>query len=227
MTETDTTASDDRPTGLQAIWANTLEPVAPLPWYRRVSPKLIAAAVVVVGLFTALTVAAVTGAGGPTPHRIVLADRIGDQARMPDDDIVTTIRSEFERKLTALRPYRELAVAGYGTGGSSGSTLLVIGLTGSFPDARTQLDRYFGTPSAPGVSGKSVTDRQDYPTGPLGGALECATVPTQDGSRTAVCAWADGTTVGIVDDLTGEVRPADLAGRALEVRTAVEVENKD
>ncbi|KJS62614.1 hypothetical protein [Streptomyces rubellomurinus] len=224
MTETDRTDPGEQPTGLQAIWANTTRPVAPLPWYRRVSRKVIAAVVVVVGLFTALTVAAVTGAGAPPAHRIALADRIGDQVRMPDDKWVTAARSDFRPGLTALSPYRQLEVVGYGTGGSGGSTLLFVGLTGSFPDARMELDKYFGHPTAPGVSGGNVTDRQDYPTGSLGGVLQCATVPTDTGSRTAICVWADGTTVGFVDDLTGAVRPQDLAERALEIRTAVEVE---
>ncbi|MFI9325592.1 hypothetical protein ACIGXI_38240 [Kitasatospora aureofaciens] len=217
----------ERPTGLQAIWANTLEPVAPLPWYRTVPRKAWIAGGVVVALFAALTVAAVTGAGAPPSHRIVLADRIGDQERMPDDEVVTTERARLHRNLTALRPYRDVSVAGYGPAGSGRRSLLVAGMTGSFPDARGELDRQFGAGWGSDVSrwpdSEPIRERRDYPAGPLGGALDCAVLGDSATSRT-ICIWADGTTVGAVIDGTGETRPDDLAKRALEIRTAVEVE---
>ncbi|RKE23143.1 hypothetical protein BX266_6601 [Streptomyces sp. TLI_171] len=78
----------DRPsrelTGLRAIWADTLQPVAPLPRYRRVSLKLVAAGVLVGGLATALVVAAVTGAGAPpraAHHRSEPVPRVGEVLR--------------------------------------------------------------------------------------------------------------------------------------------------
>ncbi|MFH9350751.1 hypothetical protein [Kitasatospora sp. NPDC017646] len=220
----------ERPSGLRAIWANTLEPVAPLPWYRTVPRKAWSAGGVVVALFTALTVAAVTGAGAPPAHRIVLADRIGDQERMPDDDVVTTESARLHRNLTALRPYRDVSVAGYGPVGSGRRTLLVAGMTGSFPDARGELDRQFGALWGSDASrwpdDEPIRERQDYPVGALGGALDCAVMGDSSASRT-VCVWADGTTVGAVIDGTGETRPDDLAKRALEIRTAVEVEVED
>ncbi|WP_031069520.1 hypothetical protein [Streptomyces sp. NRRL WC-3742] len=222
-TETDAEAGAERPSGLQAIWANTTQPVAPLPWYRRVSRKMIIATVVVVGLFTALTVAAVTGAGAPEQHKIVLADRIGDQVRMPDDDLVVAARTKFQRGLTALSPFRDAEVASYGAEGDRESSVLVIGVTGSFPDARTELDRYFGRPTAPGTPSATVRERQDFPVGPLGGALECALLAADAGLWSPVCAWADGTTVGIVTDETGSVELAGLAKRTLVIRAAVEV----
>ncbi|MDH6707391.1 hypothetical protein P3T27_004128, partial [Kitasatospora sp. MAA19] len=55
------------------------------------------AGVVVVALFTALAVAAVTGAGAPPGRRIVLADRIGDQERMPDDGVVAAERGHLQK----------------------------------------------------------------------------------------------------------------------------------
>ncbi|MFJ8474486.1 hypothetical protein [Kitasatospora sp. NPDC094011] len=232
MAGMETEQPSERPTGLQAIWANTLEPVAPLPWYRRVSRKAVLIGVVVVGLLTALTVAAVTGAGAPPAHRIALADRIGDQERKPDDQLVTTERGRLQKNLTALSRFRDVSVAGYGPAGSSRSTLLVDGMTGSFPDARTELDREFGAVWGSDVSSdsdgssESIRGRQDYPAGPLGGALDCAVLGGPTDSRT-LCIWADGTTVGAVIDRTGSIRPDDLAKRALEVRAAVEVEVKD
>ncbi|MFF2117754.1 hypothetical protein ACFVXH_10505 [Kitasatospora sp. NPDC058184] len=234
MQSDDTTGSEsaqgaEEPSGLRAIWANTLEPVAPLPWYRRVPRNALIAAGVVVGLFAAVTVAAVTGFGAPTRHRIVLADRIGDQVRLPDDDSVLTLRADYERQMTALRPYRELTVAGYGAAGSTETTLTVIGLTGSFPDVRRELDKYFGTETQTAGAPSDdpvVVGRQDYPAGPLGGALDCAVIESPAASL-ATCAWADGNTVGIVVDETGAGKPGELARRTLDIRAAVEVEEKD
>ncbi|MFF2747566.1 hypothetical protein ACFVVA_18695 [Kitasatospora sp. NPDC058048] len=231
MQNDDTTASEsaqgaERPSGLRAIWANTLEPVAPLPWYRRVPRNVVIAAVVVVALFAAVTVAAVTGAGAPTRHRIVLADRIGDQVRLPDADSTLALRADYDRQMTALQPYRELTVAGYGAAGSTETTLTVIGLTGSFSDVRWELDKYFGTQTTIDPSDNPVVDRQDYPAGPLGGALDCAVLDYPAVSLTT-CAWADGNTVGIVIDATGAGEPEELARRTLDIRAAVEVEAKD
>ncbi|GAA2982098.1 hypothetical protein [Kitasatospora sp. NPDC127116] len=230
MQSDDATASGsaqgaEKPSGLRAIWANTLEPVAPLPWYRRVPRNAVIAAVVVVGLFAAVTVAAVTGVGAPTRHRIVLADRIGDQVRLPDDGSTLALRADIERQMTALRPYRELTVAGYGAAGSTETTLTVIGLTGSFPDVRWELDKYFGTQTTIDPSDNPVVDRQDYPAGPLGGALDCAVLDLPAAFQTT-CAWADGNTVGIVVDETGASEPEELARRTLDIRAAVEVEAK-
>ncbi|MER7669990.1 hypothetical protein ABTY61_16175 [Kitasatospora sp. NPDC096128] len=221
--------STEKPSGLRAIWANTLEPVAPLPWYRTVSRTVWIGGAVAVALFAGLTVAAVTGAGAPPTHRIALADRIGDQERVPDDDVVTAERGRLQKNLTALSRYRDVAVAGYGPAGSGRSTMLVVGMTGSFPDARGELDRQFGAgwgADATSDTHEPVRSRQDYPAGSLGGAMDCAVLGDSTDSRT-LCIWADGTTVGGVIDETGTVRPDDLAKRALEVRTAVEVEVGD
>ncbi|MGW2871481.1 hypothetical protein [Kitasatospora sp. NPDC001225] len=234
MQSDDTTGSEsvqgaEEPSGLRAIWANTLEPVAPLPWYRRVPRNAVIAAGVVVGLFAAVTVAAVTGFGAPTRHRIVLADRIGDQVRLPDEDSILTLRADYERQMTALRPYRELTVAGYGPAGSTETTLTVIGLTGSFPDVRRELDKYFGTETQTAGAPSDdpvVVGRQDYPAGPLGGAMDCAVLDFPAVPQTT-CAWADGSTVGIVVDETGASEPGELARRTLDIRAAVEVEAKD
>jgi hypothetical protein len=184
---------------------------------------------VAVALFTALTVAAVTGAGAPPAHRIVLADRIGDQERMPDDEVVAAERGYLQKNLTALSRYRDVSVAGYGPAGSGRSTLLVAGMTGSFADARGELDRQFGAVWGSDVSSETsetLKGRQDYPAGPLGGALDCAVLAGPTESRT-ICIWADGTTVGGVIDGKGETSPEDLAKRTLEIRTAVEVEVQD
>ncbi|MBD0672037.1 hypothetical protein [Streptomyces sp. CBMA156] len=213
----------EEPGGLRAIWANTLEPVAPLPWYRRTSPKALIAGAVVVGLFTALTVAVVTGAGDLPRHRIVLPEEIGYQFRLPEDESFRAGRLDMEKNLTPFRPYRELAMAAYGSAGSTEPSLTVIGLTGTFADARYQLDRFFAVDP---VTGDKAVDRRDYPAGPLQGALDCAVVGSGEDSG-AVCAWADGTTLGIVIDWTGELAPQDLAQRTLEIRAAVEVEAKD
>ncbi|MBV2155293.1 hypothetical protein [Kitasatospora sp. SUK 42] len=97
MADIETEQPSEKPNGLQAIWANTLEPTAPLPWYRRVPRKAWIAGAVVVSLFTALTVAAVTGTGALRAHRIVLADRIGEEQRMPDDGVVAAERAASRR----------------------------------------------------------------------------------------------------------------------------------
>ncbi|MEU3567336.1 hypothetical protein AB0E96_02720 [Kitasatospora sp. NPDC036755] len=212
--------------GLRAIWANTLEPVAPLPWYRRVSPKLMAAGVVVVGLATALTVAAVTGAGAPPRHRILLPEELGYRLRMPGDGNVQAVRGDYQRKLTALSPYREVAVAGYGAPGASEATLTVIGLTGSFPDPQREVLKYFGRLGNGDMTEETVTEVEDFPTGPLGGQLMCAVLVYPSTTQTT-CVWADGNTVGIVVDRTGESRTEDLAQHTLEIRAAAEVEAKD
>ncbi|MFJ7246898.1 hypothetical protein ACIQWA_19940 [Kitasatospora sp. NPDC098652] len=216
-----------RPTGLQAIWANTLEPVAPLPWYRRMSRGVWIGGAVVVALFAGLTVAAVTGAGAPPAHKIVLADRIGDQERMPDTSEVTAERNRLHRNLTALSRYRDVSVAGYGPAGSGRTTLLVAAMTGGFPDARGELDAQFGAvwgADSTSDTQEPVRSRRDYPAGPLGGAMDCAVLGDSTDART-LCIWADGTTVGAVIDASGTARPDDLAKRALEIRTAVEVED--
>lgn len=222
-TETETDQPSEGLSGLKAIWANTQQPVAPLPWYRRVSPKLAVAGVVVVGLATALVVAAVTGAGAPPRHRIVLADRVGDQVRLPDDGNTQAVRADYERRMTALRPYRELAVAGYGAAGTTKTTLTVVGLTGSFPEPERELRRYLGRMEGGDVMRETVTELRDFPAGPLGGELLCAVLVYPSISET-ICAWADGSTVGIVTDTTGENEPEELAERTLDIRAAVEVE---
>ncbi|MFD9690113.1 hypothetical protein ACFY2K_10565 [Kitasatospora sp. NPDC001309] len=215
----------ERPTGLRAIWANTLEPVAPLPWYRTVSRKVWIGGAVVAALFAGLTVAAVTGAGAPPSHRIVLADRIGDQERLPDTDEITAERWRLHQNLTALSRYRDVEVAGYGPVGSGRSTLRVVGMTGGFADAREELDRQFGAHWGARTTRDSepIRSRRDYPAGPLGGAMDCAVVGVPGEERT-ICIWADGTTVGGVVDESGATSTDDLAKRTTEVRTAVEVE---
>ncbi|MFF7994001.1 hypothetical protein ACFZDG_29955 [Kitasatospora xanthocidica] len=232
MTNEDTAvAGTEEPSGLRAIWANTLEPVAPLPWYRRVSLKLVAAGVAVVGLATGLTVAAVTGAGAPTRHRIVLEDELGYQVRMPEDGDLRAMQADYQSRMTALRPYRELTVAGYGTAGTSRITLTVVGLTGTYADPLRELDKYFSRLASRDQTGGSgfggtLSTRENFPSGPLGGLIDCAELVYPTASETT-CAWADGTTVGIVVDRTGTLRPLDLAARTLEIRAAVEVEVKD
>ncbi|MFI9157526.1 hypothetical protein [Kitasatospora aureofaciens] len=228
MADMDTEEPAERASGLRAIWATTMEPVAPLPWYRKVTRTAWVAGVVIVGLFTALTWAVVTGAGALPKHRIVLADQVDGQQRMPDDETVKIMRGDLEKNLTAANPVRQVTIAGYGTTGSGKSTLLVAGQTGTFSDTRRQLDEYFaglsGTIDVPG--GATVADRQDYPAGPLGGALDCAVLLSPDAPQTT-CAWADGTTVGIVVDETGASQPEDLAKRTLGIRAAVEVKAED
>ncbi|GAA4884282.1 hypothetical protein [Kitasatospora terrestris] len=223
-----TTPETDQPsadlTGLRAIWANTLQPVAPLPWYRRVSPGPVVAGVVVAGLATALVVAAVTGAGTPPGHRIVLADRVGDRTRLPDDGNSRAVRADFARRTTAPGPYRELAVATYGATGHTGEALTVVGLTGSFPEPQRELRKYFGRMAGGDPMRDTVTELRSFPAGPLGGELLCAVLVYPSVSRTT-CAWADGSTVGIVTDATGENGTADLAALTLEIRAAVEVED--
>ncbi|MFE3500295.1 hypothetical protein [Kitasatospora sp. NPDC059160] len=228
MADMETNQPVERSSGLQAIWANTLEPLPPLPWYRRVPRTAWIAGAIAVALFTTLTWAVVTGAGALPKHRIVLVDRISDQRRMPDDEAVKAMRGDLERTLTAANPVREVTVAGYGTTGLGKSALLVAGQTGTFSDARGQVDRYFAGMAnridVPG--GATVADRQDYPAGPLGGALDCAVLPDSEAPQTT-CVWVDGTTVGIVVDETGSSRPEDLAKRTLEIRAAVEVKAGD
>ncbi|GHF56294.1 hypothetical protein GCM10018790_37860 [Kitasatospora xanthocidica] len=231
MTNEDTAVAEpEEAGGLRAIWANTLVPVAPLPWYRRVPLKLAAAGVVVVGLATALTVAAVTGAGAPTRHRIVLGDELGHQVRMPEDGDLRATHADYQSRMTALRPYRELTVAGYGTAGTSTITLTVVGLTGTYSDPLRELDIYFDRlawreQTGGSGFGATLSTRLNFPSGPLGGLLDCAELVRPTASETT-CAWADGSTVGIVVDRTGSLGPADLAARTLEVRAAVEVEAK-
>ncbi|MFJ9846889.1 hypothetical protein ACIRYZ_41945 [Kitasatospora sp. NPDC101155] len=102
-------------------------------------------------------------------------------------------------------------------------------MTGSFPDTRGELDRQFGAVWGSDVSSETsetLKGRQNYPAGPLGGALDCAVLAGPTESRT-ICIWADGTTVGGVIDGKGETSPEDLAKRTLEIRTAVEVKVRD
>ncbi|MDH6710062.1 hypothetical protein P3T27_006811 [Kitasatospora sp. MAA19] len=192
MADTETGQPSEKPSVLQAIWASTLEPTAPLSWYRRVPRKAWIVGTVVVFLFTALTVATVTGVGAPSAHRIVLVERIGDQERMPDDGVVAAERGRLRKNLTALSRYRDVSVAGYGPVGSGRSILLVVGMTGSFPDARGELDRQFGAvwgSDVSSVTGETLQGRQDYPAGPLGGALDCAVLagPSEDGEAVRPC----------------------------------------
>ncbi|WP_344589195.1 hypothetical protein [Kitasatospora paracochleata] len=198
----------------------------PLPWYRRVSPKLAVAGVVVTGLVSALVAAAVTGVGAPPRHRIVLAERVGDQVRLPDDGNTQAVRADYERRMTALRPYRELAVAGYGPAGTTGTSLTLVGLTGSFPDPQRELRKYFGRMEGGDLMRDTVSGLQDFPAGPLGGELLCAVMVYPSVSQTT-CAWADGSTVGIVTDTAGESELEDLAARTLDIRSAVEVAAED
>ncbi|MFK0191423.1 hypothetical protein [Kitasatospora sp. NPDC090308] len=224
--KTETEQAPEEPSGLRAIWANTLEPVAPLPWYRRTSPKLMAAAVVTVALGAAVVAAAVTGAGAPAGHRIVLADRAGGWTRLADDGDIRALRAGYERRMTALRPYRDLAVARYASGGAPGDTLAVVGLSGSFPDPHRELEKYFGRMEGGDVMRETVTELQELPAGPLGGELVCAVLVYPSLSQ-STCAWADGSTVGIVTDTAGRSEPQELAARTLDIRAAVEVRVQD
>ncbi|MFE3879860.1 hypothetical protein ACFXPX_36365 [Kitasatospora sp. NPDC059146] len=206
------------------------------PWYRTVSGRVWIAGAAVVVLGAGLTVAAVTrddgptgGAGtpaaarsGPAGHRIVLPDRIGEQARLPGDDS-SALRASYEER-TKVFKHRDLTAGTYSPSGAPGNTLTVIGLTGSYPNPGGKVAFYFDDLARSDVfRDDSVQGLQDYPAGPLGGVLRCATLNSATATQ-STCVWADGDTVGIVVDEKGAARPDDLAKRALEIRTAVEVE---
>ncbi len=107
----------------------------------------------------------------------------------------------------------------------------MVGLTGSYADPLRELDKYFDRLAMRDQTGgtrfgETPSSRVNYPSGPLGGLIDCAVLVYPTASETT-CAWADGTTVGIVVDRTGRTALDDLAARTLEIRAAVEVEVKD
>lgn len=228
MTATGTERPVHGPGGLRArrvapaIRVNAPESVEPPPPGRRVPRGVVIAGALAVGLATVAAVAVVTGADDAPRRRIVLADRIGDRVRLPDDGTVELKRADYGTRVSASGPYRELAVGGYGAADTRRTTLIVIGLTGDFPEPSEELRKYFGGFHTTPI-GYPVIDLREHPAGPLGGRVQCALLAFPYASETH-CVWADGSTVGIVVDSAGGTPTADLAARTLEIRAAVEAE---
>ncbi|MFJ9694351.1 hypothetical protein [Kitasatospora sp. NPDC101183] len=208
------------PSGLQAIWANTAQPVAPLPWYRRVSRRALVTGAVAVGLLTVLAVGMASIDGGPAPRKaLTLPDTLGTSVRLPDDPLVESTRADYP--VRTLRPrFKESAVARYGAAGSTNTELIVIGLSGA-ADPKGEAARFFARADRGSVMQQTVTDLEDYPAGPLGGDLQCAQLTYSVGSETA-CVWSGADVVGIVVDKTGKSTPEALAARTVDIRAAAE-----
>lgn len=93
--------------------------------------------------------------------------------------------------------------------------LLVGGRLGLFSDADEALRRATAAFAASAFrSGTGPVPFTDQPAGPLGGRQRCAQVDVA-GVTTAVCGWADESTVGLaVSALRSPEQLADLLGRA-------------
>ncbi|GAA2821289.1 hypothetical protein RMN57_30545 [Kitasatospora sp. CM 4170] len=218
-------AAESATARLRAHWAAPPTPVP--PWYRRVSPRVWKVAGGAVAVTTAIVVlAAVLGPDDPVQYRLDVQQQIGDLTRDADTSGAYAAQNTemFPDTLGYIR-FREHFVAGYRLPGSTDADFVVVGATGAFASPVRELDDLLGgvdpalhPDAAAGhqVAGAAYTV---FPPGPLGGALKCTAQPNGTRDVTAVCAWADSTTVGSVTDLNQGPQNLDLAALAERTRT--------
>ncbi|MFJ3789804.1 hypothetical protein [Kitasatospora sp. NPDC090091] len=217
-------AAEDAKARLRAHWAAAPAPVP--PWYRRVSPRLWKVAGGAVAAVTAIVVlAAVLGPDDPARYRLDVQQQVGDLTRDPDTSGAYAAQNTemFPDTLGYIR-FREHFVAGYRLPGSKDADFVVVGATGAFASPVRELDDLLGGvdpalhPDAAGDP-HAPAAYTAFPPGPLGGALKCTAQPNGNRDVTAICAWADSTTVGSVTDLNQGPQNLDLAALAERTRT--------
>jgi hypothetical protein len=160
------------------------------------------------------------------PHSIVVPQSVGDYRRLNGsvaDRLASTMRKSMGDSADGYAEvYAKAKIAIYTKNGNTQRPLIFVGLVGSdSPQLAEELKAQ--TPSEEVDStflGMGISDADDYPAGPLGGALRCGTGPVGGGTA-AACAWADSSTVGMLIE-TGESGVPALAKTTLDLRNAAE-----
>ncbi|GAA4626317.1 hypothetical protein GCM10023196_034080 [Actinoallomurus vinaceus] len=161
-----------------------------------------------------------TSTASPTAQRTIrVPDSFADYTRLTSADaqrVIQDIRKAQAQQNPVFAAKMKIAV--FQRHGDAHQRIAFIGLAaGDHPTIAQELRS--NPPSAEvdsALAAMPLSGPKDYPTGPLGGALRCA-----PGSRGgAGCAWADGSTVGVV---ASSVPSADeLARTTLALRNAAE-----
>jgi hypothetical protein len=161
-----------------------------------------------------------TASPSPTAQRTIrLPDSFADYTRLTSADaqrVIQDIRKVQAQQNPVFAAKMRIAV--FQRHGEAHQRIAFIGLAaGDHPTIAQELRR--NPPSAEvdsALAAMPLSGPKDYPAGPLGGTLRCA-----PGSRGgAGCAWADGSTVGVV---AGSAPSADeLARTTLALRNAAE-----
>lgn len=118
--------------------------------------------------------------------------------------------------------FAKAKIAIYTRNGSTGHSLIFLGLSGSDNPAVAK-ELKSTSPSKEVDSafvGMGIGDAKDYPSGPLGGLLRCGT-GSVGGASAAACAWVDSSTMGMVL-VPGTRNAPALAGATLKLRNAAE-----
>ena len=162
-------------------------------------------------------------AAQPSPtgaqRTLTVPESFGDYKRLSGSDaegVIQAIRKAQSQQNPAFAAKMKIAV--YERRGDAGHRIAFIGLAaGDDPTIARELRS--NPPSAEvdsALKAMPLSPPKDYPAGPLGGTLRCA----GGTSNGAGCAWADGSTVGVV---AGSASSADdLARTTLALRTAAE-----
>ncbi|GLW74236.1 hypothetical protein Kpho02_65340 [Kitasatospora phosalacinea] len=212
---------------LRSIWAAGGQPQPVPPWYRRVTRRQAGATAACLAVLLLAYLAIRSVDSEVTQHRVALPTELAGLPRAAEDQDLRTLRSEYEAQQSRRYALRAVQVQGYGRPGATGlreSELLAVAMEGSFPDAAQAATAMLGGYSPTGGSlrdGTPVAGMQTYAPGPLGGTIACATVGEPD-SASAVCAWADGSTLGALVDRTGELTAEQLADRTRQLRALTE-----
>ncbi|WP_433183331.1 hypothetical protein [Actinoallomurus sp. CA-150999] len=167
--------------------------------------------------------AAYGGTAGPSPagtqRTIKVPDSFAEYTRVTSADaerVIQDIRKAQAQQNPVFAAKMKIAV--FQRHGDAHQRIAFIGLAaGDHPTIAQELRRNPPkTEVDSALAAMPLSGPKDYPAGPLGGALRCA-----PGSRGgAGCAWADGSTVGVV---AGSAPSADeLARTTLALRNAAE-----
>ncbi|TQL99567.1 hypothetical protein FB559_5259 [Actinoallomurus bryophytorum] len=160
------------------------------------------------------------------PHSIVVPKSVGDYRLLNGsvaDRLASTMRKSMGDSAEGYAEvYAKAKIAIYTKNGDTARPLIFVGLVGSdSPQFAAELKA--NSPSKEVDStflGMGIDNAEDYPAGPLGGALRCGAGSVGAGEATA-CAWADSSTVGMLIETGGSGAPA-LAKTTLDLRNAAE-----
>lgn len=161
------------------------------------------------------------------PHSIVTPASVGPYKRL-NGSLANRLASTMRKSMGASGDsqyadvYRTAKIAIYSKDGDTERPLIFVGLQGSdSPQIAEELKSNSPSQEVDATFlGMGIGDAEDYPAGPLGGALRCGTGAVGAGNA-AACAWADSSTVGMVIQTGGNDVKA-LSKTTLDLRNSAE-----